>query len=97
MASSSSTPKRPKVSQGKIVQSMMHYLGRIQERVEEKMSNMQIVPPEMEAIQSSIKVIYDAVLMFNNPEGDASFLQTLWMIGQSSFEEWKEAGFATEL
>ena len=35
--------------------------------------------------------------MYNNPEGDASFLQTLRMIGHSSFEEWKEAGFATEL
>lgn len=97
MASSTSASKRPKVNQDKVMQTMMKYIERIDERVDESIENVQVIPPEIEAIKSSIKIVHDALLMHKNPEGDASFLQTLHMIGHSSFEEWKEAGFASDL
>ena len=92
-----SSNKRPDINQHKVVQTMLKYVQRIEERVDEKFDNMQGVPPEIEGIKTSIKMVHDALLMHGNSEGDASFLQTLRMNGYSSFEEWKEAGFASDL
>lgn len=99
MASTSGT-KRPKINQDKTVETMLKNIECIEERVWEIIGPMQStsnIPPEIEAILSSIKIVQDALYMYKNSEGDATFLQTLRMVGQSSFEAWKEAGFATDL
>ena len=97
MASSGSVPKPPSMSKEKMVSAMMRYLDRIEERVQKAAALEQDLATELEGIQSALTIIYDAVLMWNNPEGDGTFLRTLEMIGASSFKEWEEAGFATAI